>query len=299
MFLCIAAGLHLAALAMTPDDPAVSAQGEDGEAVISLAASNESVAEMVETWDRPPETLSKVAPAAAPPPPPRMEPPRAIAAPAPPRPDAPGLAVPRAERLPDIETSAPPPPPEPKPEPEPEPEIAPEPQPEPPTQSAAAVERSLRPTLRPDRPEPAPERARRPETSQTPPRRTQASPAQRAAGQGQGAAAGSVRRADTATLSDRERQSLSARWGGHVRAAVERRKRYPGDARGASGTAVVRITVGRDGSLRAVALARSSGSGALDQAALRAVQAARSFPPAPAGLTDPTYTFTLPMSFNS
>ncbi|MFP4327088.1 MAG: energy transducer TonB, partial [Paracoccaceae bacterium] len=128
---------------------------------------------------------------------------------------------------------------------------------------------------------------------------TQASPAQSARGEGEAGAAGSGRRAETATLSQSQRQSLTARWGGQVRAAIERRKRYPGNARGASGTVVIRITVGRDGSLRDLALARSSGSAALDDAALRAVKSARRFPPAPEGLTDPTYSFNLPMNFGN
>lgn len=302
IFLSVAAGLHLAALAMTPEEDGMTAEGEGGEAIMSLSASSESVAEMVEEWDRPPETVAALDPPAPPPPPPtlapRLEPPRAMPAPATTsRPQTPGLAVPRMESLSEMDTAAPPPPPPPPPPPEPEPQPESEQEPEaiPATESAAAVSSSLRPTSRPLRPEPV----EREEAARQRQRETQASPAQRAAGEGQGAAAGTTRRAETSTLSQSQRQSLTARWGGQVRAAIERRKRYPTDARGISGTAVVRITVGRDGSLRGLALALSSGSAALDQAALRAVQAARSFPPAPAGLTDPTYTFTLPMTFSS
>ncbi|NNU82147.1 energy transducer TonB [Halovulum dunhuangense] len=298
IFVAASAGLHVAAFAIAPAEEGINAAGEGGEVVISLTASSASLADMVVDWERPPEILTAFEPPPALPPspvePPQIEAPLATeASVAMARPDAPGLALPQAEEAPEIDTTAPPPQAEPPIEAEAEePEAEPQ---ETDLDSTAAVETSARPLARPrdfasvERSEAAPV-----QRSQA-----QASPSQRAAGQWDGAAAGNDRPADTSTLSQNQRQSLTARWGGQVRAAIERRKRYPRDATGASGTVVVRITVGRDGSLRNVALARSSGSAALDQAALRAVHTARSFPSAPSGLTEPTYTFTLPMTFSS
>jgi protein TonB len=59
----------------------------------------------------------------------------------------------------------------------------------------------------------------------------------------------------------------------------------------------VTLVVGRDGRLQGVSLAASSGSAALDRAAIEAVRRAGRFPPAPAGLDRAAYTFAVPMTF--
>jgi protein TonB len=61
---------------------------------------------------------------------------------------------------------------------------------------------------------------------------------------------------------------------------VERAARYPASARerGASGEALVSFLVGGDGTPRDLELVRTSGSGALDRAALRAVAEAAPLP---------------------
>ncbi|MBB4020300.1 MULTISPECIES: energy transducer TonB family protein [Actibacterium] len=148
-------------------------------------------------------------------------------------------------------------------------------------------------------PRPAAEPKPRPKARPAPPAKPSgASQAQRAAGSGGGATAGEARSASAATLNPAKAQSLKSSWGAAIRARVERRKRYPSSARGASGSAVLRITVGRDGSLHGVSVGRSSGNRALDQAAVQAVRAARRFPAAPKGLGDASYTFSLPVQFN-
>jgi protein TonB len=205
-------------------------------------------------------------------------------------PASPGLAVPRRDAAPDRSVTAPAAPP-------PEKTAKAE---APPERTEARIEEAsqiagVRPKQRPDRPDPPaqtqPQRAQAPQAA--------ASPAQRAKGDGAGAHAGARQQSSAATLSASQRQTLAAQWGAQVRSKIERRKRYPGGAGGASGTVRVRLTVGRDGSLRGLALAGSSGHRALDQAALRAVRAARRFPAAPRGLTRPSYTFTLAMRFDS
>ncbi|MDB5665138.1 energy transducer TonB [Cypionkella sp.] len=92
-------------------------------------------------------------------------------------------------------------------------------------------------------------------------------------------------------------KSLTSRWGAAIRKKVNGRKSYPSAAKGAEGTATVRLSVSRSGALAGVSLVASSGNAALDKAALSAVSRAGSFPAAPAGLTDSSYNFTLPISF--
>ena len=86
-----------------------------------------------------------------------------------------------------------------------------------------------------------------------------------------------------------------AEWGAAIRARIERRKSYPVEAKGKAGKVTLRLVVGPDGRLSSVAVAKSSGSAALDAAALRAVKVAGRFPRAPAGLG--TGSFSLPITF--
>lgn len=136
-------------------------------------------------------------------------------------------------------------------------------------------------------PEPAPEPAPPPADSQA---------AQTAAGQGGTDAAGDDGAATAATVAEGASQDLRAEWGAGIRARIERRKAYPRDAAGAEGTVTLRLTVAADGRLRAVSVLQSSGHAALDAAALRAVERAGRFPPAPRGVQGEA-TFTLPVSF--
>lgn len=92
-------------------------------------------------------------------------------------------------------------------------------------------------------------------------------------------------------------QDARAQWGAAIRKKVERRKAYPKAARGASGEVVVKMTVSRSGALEAVAIARSSGNAALDQAALTAVRRTGGFPAAPDQVPGDRQVFSLPMQF--
>lgn len=84
-----------------------------------------------------------------------------------------------------------------------------------------------------------------------------------------------------------------------VAAFINRVKSYPEKARaaGQQGTAVVRFTIARSGQVGSVALVRSSGSEALDEAALALVRRAAPFPPLQADFTGNLMTLTLPLSF--
>lgn len=281
IFVGLAVGAHLAVASYAPGREGAQSAGNEGAAAVSLQAASATVTAMVEQWETPPETPDAPAMPAAPQtsaPAPRT--PQAVtdSAPFTQAPQAPGLALPEPESLPDPSaTASPPPPPEP---PKPEAEV----------KEDTAELAETRPAARPKAtPQPEKQAARSNSRSSAP---------QKASGQGGGADAGARQEQRAATLSASQRQSLTAQWGAQVRRKIERGKRYPGGARGASGTVRVRITVGRDGSLRGVSLAGSSGHRALDEAALRAVRAARHFPNAPRGLSKPTYTFTLPMRFS-
>jgi protein TonB len=260
----LAAGLHLAAFAALGSGVPSGAEsaGGGGEALVSLVASDASIAAMVAAWQRPPEVaVPDTAVQAAP----VME-----AAPVLPQPEEAGASVampdlpklPTAEAAPDFAAIAPPPRPVPKPKPEPAP-VAEAPKPAEPAK-------------------PAPDSV--------------AQPAQAAAGKGGKGAAGAEGTAQAATAAGAAEADLRAEWGADIRARIERRKSYPRDGDGAEGTVKLRIVVGADGRLRGVGIATSSGSEALDRAAVRAVERAGRFARAPDGI-EGEVSFTLPVSF--
>lgn len=289
--LAVAVALHLAAFAWRPPEAGAVSSGAGGEALVSLEASSGSIAEMVEEWERPPEPASEPPPQvppqlAQPEPPPQMAAPDLPVTPVP-APAAP-MALPEAPDMPDMEVAELPPPPPPEPEPEPAPEPEPEPEPLPDT----------RPPPRPE-PQPEPQRQEQPRSEPQPQRQPAPPPAenragQRAAGSGGGANAGERGTAESATEARARTNDLVAGWGGTVRARVERRVSAVRNARGAS--IEVRIYVSPAGRLLQVALTRSSGDPSVDAAVLQAVKGVR-LPKAPAGLTEASYQFDLPMTF--
>ncbi|MEO1397995.1 MAG: TonB family protein [Pseudomonadota bacterium] len=165
----------------------------------------------------------------------------------------------------------------------------------------AAPRASLRPVARPDQKQAAPKPTPAQPVAQSPspqPQTEQQSTGalpQTAAGQRSGQNAGNADTQRAATLSPATRQSLLAQWGASIRNSVERQKHYPRSTR-ANGTTLIRLTVSRSGGLLSASVARSSGSPALDQAALQAVQRAR-YRPAPRKLDVPQFSFNLPLSF--
>jgi periplasmic protein TonB len=292
--LALALGLHVAMFSLRPEVAGAVSTGAGGEDLVSLQAADASLADLIAEWDRPPlpasEPLADLSP-----PLPDVPPMLALAPETAPEPAnaPPSMAetmplLPMAEALPTADISLPP-------AALPEPDLEPEPVSEPkPTQRPKARSAEV------SKPAPArPKAAEQPKRPETPAARapSAAQPAQRAAGNGGGAQAGAGGSAQAATLSKARQNDLKASWGATIRSRVERRKSYPSAARGASGTVTVRLTVSRSGQLAGVSVATSSGHPALDQAAIRAVQGARSFPAAPAGLNDASYTFTLPMKF--
>jgi periplasmic protein TonB len=107
--------------------------------------------------------------------------------------------------------------------------------------------------------------------------------------------------ASSATASGQTADSAGIRTGyiRQCRALIERHKEYPVMARKGmiEGTVVIQGKLARDGALRQCAVAKSSGSGLLDNAALRAVRSVGRFPPLPPEILGIELVFELPVSF--
>lgn len=272
-FLSFALVIHLVLAALRQAEDGASAAGDGGESVMSVEASTASIAALVAAWETVPEVSDAVLEA------PQVLPPQAPALSQPPRPEPaprpqlaallpPTMPQPPAPRETPLASPAPAPPPRPEQRPAPEAtEAKPEPKPE--------------PAPRPKPPAPAQSNV--------------SSAQERAAGQGGGTQAGEAQSARDASTSKARQQSLQAQWGASIRARIDRRKRAPRG--GGSGTVVLSVSVAPSGALLAVSVRKSSGDGRLDQAALTAAQAAGRFAKAPKELTQPRYTFSLPVRF--
>jgi protein TonB len=78
---------------------------------------------------------------------------------------------------------------------------------------------------------------------------------------------------------------------------LQRFKRYPLAAHGASGTAVVRFSLNRTGEVIESAVTKSSGSGVLDREALEILRRASPFPPFPEAKPGPQDSYVAPVNF--
>ncbi|XSG83597.1 MAG: TonB family protein [Methyloligella sp. ZOD6] len=102
-----------------------------------------------------------------------------------------------------------------------------------------------------------------------------------------------------ATQSTRGRPSpriSPARWPSLVVAHIERFKRYPAEAQSHQGMPYVRFTIDDSGQITGARLSRSSGSAALDQAALNTVRRSSPVPAPPPGVQR---TLTVPIRFSN
>lgn len=323
VFVGLALGLHLAMALRVPATGAQSG-GAGGEALVTLQGAPAGMEEMIRAWETPPETqVDPEAPAPVQPDP--VQPvarPEAEAAPVLPQLDV-AEASPDTVTVPKFDLDVPPPPRAPEEVPQEVPEIAEAPEAAPDevqpeqvvdTAPALAPVASLRPPQRPETaprvdspppppPQPEPEPEPRPEAK--PADRTQKAreggnggATQRAAGSGGQSQAGTAGSSRVATGNAQQEAKLQQVWGARIRSRIERRKRFPSGMRGQSGRVVVRLTVGRDGTILGASVARSSGQAAFDEAAIQAVQRAGRLPAAPKGLSQASYTFNLPMDFS-
>lgn len=268
IFAAIAGVIHITLFSSAPESGAASS-GSGGEAMVSIQAAPETIAKMVDAWERPPETQATLETEMAEP----LQQPQSPALPQfelarTPRAAALiALSEPQRAEAPQADTAPPPPPPPPKPKPEPKPEPKPQP-----------------------RPKPAP----KPQPKGQPAAQTSAGRAeQKSAGSGGGAHAGQAGGAQAATADAGRQTKLQHVWGAKIRARVARRT-----PRGkGAGTVLVDLTVARNGQLLNSRIVRSSGNATLDQAALAAVRSAGRFPAAPKKLRLTQMSFTLPIQF--
>jgi protein TonB len=90
------------------------------------------------------------------------------------------------------------------------------------------------------------------------------------------------------------------RYIGQLAAALRNRLRYPDAARaqGLEGVATIRFTMQRSGRIVSASLVRSTGNGALDQAALAAASPGSSLPAVPEAMPQQQLTVSVPLRFN-
>lgn len=157
------------------------------------------------------------------------------------------------------------------------------------------------PTARPKPPEPKREVVKRAKPKKPEPRRQKPRPQQpQAASQAARQAQAQVRQGSR-TAARRSASGVSsmtpARWQSRLMAHLERRKKYPADARrrGERGTVYVRFRIDDAGNVSSVSLVRSSGYPALDNEVLSLVRRASPVPAPPPGVNK---TITAPVRFN-
>ncbi|TPP05410.1 energy transducer TonB [Rhizobium glycinendophyticum] len=206
--------------------------------------------------------------------------------------------------------------PEPVPEPEPEvaepvepvveppPVVEPEPLPEP-VEEIDPIEELVMaqlenvevpiPMVRPAKPEPKIEKPVEPKKKVQ--KKQQIPPASQAARQAKAEVAQADRNAAGASSSGSGRSVSPAKWQSRLMSHLERRKRYPSEARSnrEEGTVYVRFRIDDAGNVLSVSLSRSSGSAVLDDAVLTMVRNASPVPAPPPGVNK---TITAPVRFN-
>lgn len=259
--LSAALGLHISALLFLPDSKGYAqASGETGLELVSVLPADPQMQALIKAWQEPPSAaiLAPVAP----------EMPEIPAIPTQPAPEAAPKVTKTAPILPSQSGAAP----------------------------APKLADTVPPLVTPDPKAKKPSvKTAKPEVKAKP--KAQASaPAQKAKGTGDGAEGGTSGGASAATVDRSGTAAQKAEWGAAIRARIERRKAYPAAANGAKGKVVLRLRVAADGRLVQVGIAKSSGSTALDNAAVSAVKSAGRFPKAPKGIAGET-GFTLPMAF--
>jgi protein TonB len=93
--------------------------------------------------------------------------------------------------------------------------------------------------------------------------------------------------------------SAMRNWTSQLVAQIERHKRYPSDARGASGKATVAFSVDRSGGVHNVHVVRGSGDSVLDRDAVAWVERSQPLPPPPAEQPGRQFPVGVPLRYNS
>jgi periplasmic protein TonB len=87
-------------------------------------------------------------------------------------------------------------------------------------------------------------------------------------------------------------------WKSALVAQLERHKRYPSDANGASGVSQLAFSVDRRGGVHNARIVRSSGSSALDHATLALIGRAQPLPPPPPEIQGAQIAITVPIHYS-
>ena len=98
-------------------------------------------------------------------------------------------------------------------------------------------------------------------------------------------------------LAQTERSDSREAWKARLSTHIANYRQFPPEALGQTGEARVTFVIDRSGRLISHALAGSTGSRPLDDAALRIVEHAQPFPAPPSELKDDTFTLTVPIVF--
>jgi protein TonB len=154
------------------------------------------------------------------------------------------------------------------------------------------------PVVRPLPPKPAEAKPKKaPERKKVEKPRTPPPPASQTARKAKAEVALADRTAAKATSAGGGHSVSPARWQSRLMSHLERRKRYPSEARSnrEEGTVYVRFRIDDGGNVLSVSLSRSSGHSSLDQAVLDMVRRASPVPAPPPGVSK---TITAPVRFN-
>mgnify|MGYP000367857372 CR=1 FL=1 len=209
--------------------------------------------------------------------------------------------------------------PVPQAQPDPEPQVTPQPEPVPEViqQPVPVPQVALAPeppraddVVLPPPPPPKPIEAKPPEPKPVPvPERVEHKPvekkdtrekAEKKPAPPKPAAAPASRRSRVAAAPNAGEDSVGARdaqasWNAEVAASIRRAAVYPSDGNGVSGTVMVSVVVDRNGRLLSRRLAGSSGSSALDRAAMGIIDRAAPFPRFPPAMTQAQVSRTVPL----
>ncbi|WP_316167412.1 MULTISPECIES: TonB family protein [unclassified Bradyrhizobium] len=194
-------------------------------------------------------------------------------------------------------------------EPEPVPDVVPSPEPAPQVALAPEPPRADDVVLPPP-PPPKPIEAKLPEPKPVPvPERVERKPvekketkerAERKPAPPKPAAAPAARPSRVASAPNPGEDSVGARegqasWNAEVVAQIRRAAAYPSDGNGASGTVMLNVVIDRNGRLLSRRLAGSSGSPALDRAAMGIIERAAPFPRFPPAMAQAQVSRTIPL----
>ncbi|WP_315750377.1 MULTISPECIES: TonB family protein [unclassified Bradyrhizobium] len=194
-------------------------------------------------------------------------------------------------------------------EPEPVPDVVPSPEPAPQVALAPEPPRADDVVLPPP-PPPKPIEAKPPEPKPVPvPERVERKPvekketkerAERKPASPKPAAAPAARPSRVASAPNPGEDSVGARegqasWNAEVVAQIRRAAAYPSDGNGASGTVMLNVVIDRNGRLLSRRLAGSSGSPALDRAAMGIIERAAPFPRFPPAMAQAQVSRTVPL----